>query len=53
MVLVPKDDPLAQQAEISLPMLAHESILLLKDTIGEDNPLFSVFQKNAYATDGL
>ncbi|BEI50041.1 LysR family transcriptional regulator [Lactiplantibacillus plantarum] len=44
-VLVPKDDPLAQQAEISLSMLVHESILLLKDTIGEDNPLFSAFQK--------
>ncbi|MFW4404149.1 LysR substrate-binding domain-containing protein [Lactiplantibacillus paraplantarum] len=44
-VLVPKDNPLAQRAEISLPMLEHESILLLKDTIGEDNPLFAVFQK--------
>ncbi|BBM20155.1 LysR family transcriptional regulator [Lactobacillus pentosus] len=44
-VLVPKDNPLAQRAEISLPMLSNESILLLKVAVSPDNPLFATLQK--------
>lgn len=43
-VLVPKQNPLAQQPAISLEMLQSQSILLLRDTISKTNPLFKPFQ---------
>lgn len=43
-VLVPKQNPLARQAAISLEMLQSQSILLLRNTISKTNPLFKPFQ---------
>jgi len=43
-VLIPKDNRLAQKAYVTTDMLKNESILTLSDTISKTNPLFTEFQ---------
>ena len=43
-VLIPKNNPLADKKSITLEMLKDQSILLLKNSISQTNPLYTKFQ---------
>lgn len=46
-VLVPKDNPLAQKDFITLDMLKEESLLVLSDTMSKINPLYKSFKNKS------